>query len=179
MPFMLSDADALDTTVIPSQSLSRSIIDSFQQILIKFGHFILLSVCVVLSLMVTSSFNQFLLAVPIFLLVYSIIIHVLYARLMSSNFDEINTSWYIELALVLFIHYTKYVGNLLGGTQWLIIVLRLFGAHIGDDFFINNMNSLYDVHLITIGSHSRLSSTCQIQVESLVEYFVDLLFFSK
>ena len=66
--------------------------------------------------------------------------------------------------MTLFTHYTKYVGKLLGGTQWLIIVLRLFGAHIGDDVIIDDMNSLYDVHLITIGSHSRLSSTCQIQV---------------
>jgi acetyltransferase-like isoleucine patch superfamily enzyme len=64
----------------------------------------------------------------------------------------------------LFVYYTKYVGNLLGGTQWLIIVLRQFGAHIGNDVIIDDMNSLYDVHLITIGSHTRLSSTCQIQV---------------
>ncbi|UJR19788.1 hypothetical protein I4U23_022922 [Adineta vaga] len=51
----------------------------------------------------------------------------------------------------------------LGSTQWLIFILRQFGAQIGNDVIIDEMNSLYDVHLITIDDHARLSSTCQIQ----------------
>lgn len=83
---------------------------------------------------------------------------------MSKTLDEVNTNWRITLAMGLFDSYTKYVGNLLGGTEWLNIVLRQFGAHIGDDVIIDDMNSLYDIHLITIGNYTRLSSTCQIQV---------------
>ena len=96
MPFILSDDDALHTSVMAEQPLSRSIINRFQQILIKFAHFILLAVCVVLGLLITFNFNQFSLAAPIFLLVYSFIIHVAYACLMVNKFDKVSTSWCIE-----------------------------------------------------------------------------------
>ncbi|CAF1004032.1 unnamed protein product [Rotaria sordida] len=49
------------------------------------------------------------------------------------------------------------------GTQWLVLVLRRFGTRIGDDVIIDDMKTVYDVHLITIGNHSRLSSTSEIQ----------------
>jgi hypothetical protein len=149
MPFSLSHADSQHKVVISEQFIIRRIIDSFQQILIEFAHFVLLALCIVLSLMMTSSFYQFPLAVPIFLLVYSFIVHVAYTHLMINKFDttrssqsldELNTNWHITLAMALFIHYTKYVGKLLGGTQWLVIVLRQFGAHIGDDVIIDDMN---------------------------------------
>jgi hypothetical protein len=185
MPFIASDTDSIHTPVMSEQLLIRSIIASFQQILIEFTNIVLLVICAVLSLMVTPSCIQFLLAVPIFLFIYSFIVHFIYARLMANKFDQIessqsfidmNTSWHITLAMALFDHYTKYVGNLFGGTQWLVIVLRRFGTHIGDDVIIDDMKSLYDVHLITIGSHARLSSTCQIQVEPLVDYLLISLF---
>ena len=181
MPFIASDADSIDTSTMSEQPVVRRIIDNFQQILVEFTNFVLLAICVVVSLMVTPSCIQFLLAVPIFLFIYSFIVYFIYARLMANKFDQIKTSqsfvetnpsWHITLAMALFDHYTKYVGNLLGGTQWLVIVLQRFGTHIGYDVIIDDMNSLYDVHLITIGNHARLSSTCQIQVESLADYFV-------
>ncbi|CAF4856835.1 unnamed protein product [Rotaria sp. Silwood1] len=57
-----------------------------------------------------------------------------------------------------------------GGTQWLIVALRRFGAQIDDDVIIEDMISIDDVHLITIGSHVRLSSTSRIQVGSPLKH---------
>ena len=172
MPFILSDADSLQDTAISKQHIIPKIIENFQQILLEFAHFVLLSICVVLSMRITSNFSQFVLLVPTFLFIYSFIISVIYTRLIGNNLDQINVNWHITLAMGLFDRYTKYVGNLVGGTQWLIIILRQFGAHISNDVIIDDINSLYDVHLITIGSHTRLSSTCQIQVSSIVNYLL-------
>jgi hypothetical protein len=112
----LSGADSAQKEVMTEQSIIGRIMDNFQQILLELAHFILITICAILSLSVTSNFYQFLLVVPVFLFVYSFIVHVAYAHLMTNKFDqtkssqsldEINTSWHITLATALFIHYTK------------------------------------------------------------------------
>ena len=164
MPFILPDTDLPDTMILSKQSIIRKLIANFQQLLFEFTHFVLMGICFMLSLIVIPSCIEFLLMVPIFLLTYSFIVYIAYACLMTNVVDRTQDSWHTTLAMALFARYAKYVGHLLGGTQWLIIVLRQFGARIGNDVILDDINSLYDVYLITIGSHTRLSSTCQIQV---------------
>ena len=90
--------------------------------------------------------------------------YVIYSHFITNDLSDSSMSWQHKWAMVIFDHYTKYVGRLLSGTQWLIVVFRQCGACIADDVIIDDINSLYDVHLITIGNHTRLSATCQIQV---------------
>jgi len=54
-------------------------------------------------------------------------------------------------------------GCLLGGIQWPVVILRCFGVNIGDNVIIEDMKCIDDMHLTTIDSYSRLSSTCRIQ----------------
>ncbi|CAF4097549.1 unnamed protein product, partial [Adineta steineri] len=88
--------------------------------------------------------------------------------------DILDSNWKTSLAMILYSQYAKYIGRLLGGTQWLIIILRQFGAHIGNDVIIDDINSLYDVQLITIDDHVRLSSTCQIQCHTFEQRHLKL-----
>lgn len=126
----------------------------------EFGHFILFDVCLLFSNnMFIPKFPQLLFIMPI----YTLLVLLVYR---CSRVDEkSNSNWIRAVGMTFYSQYTKYVGQLLGGTQWLVLILRRFGAQIGDDVIIDNMNSLYDVHLITIGDHARLSPTCQIQVK--------------
>jgi hypothetical protein len=174
MPFVLSKTDLLNASTVPEKGTLQGVIDNCHQIALEFAHLALLGACIMLSLRGVYNFNSILLVVPTFLLIYSLIVWIAYACLMAYKPDrhknnestlEKNAALNIILATAFFIHYTKYVGRLLGGTQWLVIALRRFGACIGDDVIIDDMQSLYDVHLITIGDHTRLSSTCQIQVK--------------
>ncbi|CAF0953041.1 unnamed protein product [Adineta steineri] len=84
------------------------------------------------------------------------------------------TNWRIVLAVSLCGNYTKWVSCFLNGTQWLVIVLRRFGAHIANDVIIDDMKSLDDVHLVTIGSHARLSSTSRIQCHTFEGRYLKL-----
>ena len=188
MPFVLPDADMLRAHVMPEPLTLWKKIDHFHQILMEFAHFVLLGMCIMLSLSGADKFSHVTMAVPIFLLLYSTIVWLAYTFLTNdkSTFTTDNKSpnektpqWKTTVAMAFFINYAKYVGQLLGGTQWLIIALRRFGAHIGDDVIIDDMHSLYDVHLITIGDHTRLSSTCLIQVKFHVTSFLIYLFPSK
>ena len=52
----------------------------------------------------------------------------------------------------------------LSGTQYLIYILRGFGAHIGYDVILPNINCLTDPHLSTVGNHVRLQAGAHIQV---------------
>lgn len=179
MPFVLSDTDPLNTTEMSEKWTLREVVDSFHQIVIEFAHLVLLGACIMLSVRGTYNFNRIALLVPTFLHVYSLIVWIVYACLMTYKLDRRenkrsshtkSTEWNIILATALFIHYAKYVGKVLGGTQWLVVALRRFGACIGNDVIVDDMQSLYDVHLITIGDHTRISSTCQIQVNLHVAY---------
>jgi hypothetical protein len=76
----------------------------------------------------------------------------------------------VPLAASLIHHYNELIGSFLGGTQWLVVVFRQFGAQIDDDVIIEDMNCLEDPHLTTINSHVRLSSTAQIQVRIALQY---------
>ncbi len=173
MPFVLPSDDRLATATVPKQLTTPTIIGNFQWMFMNFFHVLLLALCLTLSLKIAPSFDLFLLALPVFLFTYSSIIHAAYARLMniklgqtasSQSFDEVEPDWRSTLAMALYTEYTKWAGCLLGGTQWLVFVLQRFGAHIGDDVVIDDMKTMHDVHLITIGSHTRLSATSQIQV---------------
>jgi hypothetical protein len=173
MPFVLPSDDRLATATVPKQLTKRTIIDNFQWIFMNFFHILLLALCLTLSLKIASVFHLFLLMVPVFLFTYSFTIYVVYARLMniksgrigsSQSFAEVEPDWRSTLAMALYTDYTKWAGCLLGGTKWLVFVLQRFGAHIGDDVVIDDMKTMHDVHLITIGSHTRLSATSQIQV---------------
>ncbi|CAF1504008.1 unnamed protein product, partial [Adineta ricciae] len=144
MPFTLSYANE-----------TRKVSNDFQRIACELTYFVLLDL--LLDTFVTSNILRFLLTVPIFMVIHSFTICIVYFYLMK------NSTSTITLAMILYSQYTKYTGQLLGGTQWLVFLLRRFGAQIGNDVIIDEMNSLYDVHLITIGDHARLSSTCQIQ----------------
>jgi hypothetical protein len=173
MPFVLPGDDRLSTATMTKQLTKQTLIDNIQSMWMDFFNILLVALCFTLSLKIAFSFNLFLLTVPIFLFIYSSTVHVVYAHLMniksnqienSQSFDEVEPDWRATLAMTLYTHYTKWTGCLLGGTQWLVFVLRRFGAQIGDDVVIDDMNTMYDVHLITIGSHTRLSATSQIQV---------------
>ena len=174
MPFAASDADSFHVHSASELLSVRKTIDHLHQILMELAHFVLLGWYIMLSLSGADRFGHAAIAVPIFFLIYSAIVWLAYACLTTgkstfttdNQLSQENTSeWKTILATALFIHYAKYVGQLLGGTQWLIIALRRFGADIGDDVIVDDLQSLYDVHLIKIGDHTRLSSTCQIQVK--------------
>lgn len=132
--------------------------NEFQRIFIEIIHFILFDLCFLVSIKITSNVSQFFLIIPSFLLIYTSLIYILYTYLIMSK----STS---TIAMILYSEYTKYIGQVFGGTQWLVLILRQFGAQIGTDVIIDNISSLYDVHLISIADHVRLSSTCQIQVK--------------
>lgn len=172
MPFIVPTAEWSHTMTKQVQSTKRAIIGDFQRLLMNFTNILLLVASAILSLNITFKVNLFLLIVPTFLIVYTFIVHTIYSYIIHKTFeqarnnqslDEIKKYWYITLAMMLFTQYTKSVGCLLGGTQWLVVVLRRFGTIIGDDVIIDDMNSVYDVHLISIDNHTRLSSTSQIQ----------------
>lgn len=179
MPFISFDADQLYTTMATKQVTKGIILSDFQSILNEFINILLIAICVVLSLTVTSSFNVFPLLVPIFLLIYSCIISVAYVHLISNkfcltknsqSFDEVRMSWFVPLAMSLLHYYDKLIGSFIGGTQWLVVALRRFGVQIDDDVIIEDMSCLEDAHLITIGSHVRLSSTSRIQVRIALQH---------
>ena len=86
----------------------------------------------------------------LFLFIYSSIICIAYRQ-------------WPDFSICLLNYYEKWFGCLLGGTQWLVIILRCFGVNIGDNVIIEDMKCIDDMHLTTIGSYSRLSSTCRIQ----------------
>lgn len=175
MPFILSDTDLQENTEKSKDLTQQTVIDNFQQIIVDFSTVLLFTICIMLSRVLTANPYQFPLIIPIFLLIYSLIIPIVYTYLVTNQVDGINTNWRIKLAMALFEQYTKYVGKLLSGTQFLVLVLREFGARIKNDVIIDDMNSLYDVHLITIGSHTRLSTTCQIQVKNSQAILYNLL----
>lgn len=111
----------------------------------------LFCLCITLTVRVTSNLNMFSMTVPIFSLIYSFIICV--------------GNRHSTLSMSLMYFYEKWFGSLLGGTQWLIFILRRFGAKIDNDVIIDEMNCIEDIHLTTIGSHTRLSATSRIQVD--------------
>jgi len=65
--------------------------------------------CIILSLMITSIFGQFLLVVLIFCLIYSLIILLIYRCLMMNRFDEIKSDWVVRNVLSLFFGKWSYV----------------------------------------------------------------------
>ena len=151
------------------QDTKGVILSHFQSLPIEFINILLIAVCITLSLMVTSSLHVFPLLVPIFLFIYSFIISTAYVYLIcltknSQSFDEFRINLFLSLAMSLIHYYDKMVGSFLGGTQWLVVVFRQLGAQIDDDVIIEDMNCLENIHLITINSHARLSSTARIQV---------------
>jgi hypothetical protein len=173
MPFISPDVDQSHMTMTAKQLTQRAILNDFHSMPNEFINILLLAICAVLILTMTSSLHVFLLGVPAFLFIYSFIISTAYVYLIntkfkltknSQTFNDLRTSLLVPLAMSLIGYYEKWIGSLLGGTQWLVVALRQFGAKIDDDVIIEDMNCLEDVHLITIGSHVRISSTSRVQV---------------
>lgn len=180
MPFVSFNTDQLYTTMTTNLPRKGVILSNFQPIVNEFINILLIAICVVLSLAITSNFNMFPLLVPIFFLTYSFIISTAYVYLTSNkfrptkssqSFDETKISLLVPLTMSLFHYYDKLIGSFLGGTQWLVVALRRFGAQIDDDVIIEDMSCLEDAPLITIGSHVRLSSTSRIQVRITLQYY--------
>lgn len=174
MPFVSPLADKFYTTITKKHVSKVAILSDFEWLLYEFISMVLIAICFVLSLTITSTLNVFPLLIPMFLLIYSLVIPAAYVFLMNKNFcvtetsqpfDQIRRQLVILLSMSLIGHYETSIGSLLGGTQWLVVALRRFGAEIDDDVIIEDMTCLDDVHLIKIGSHVRLSATSRIQVE--------------
>jgi acetyltransferase-like isoleucine patch superfamily enzyme len=79
------------------------------------------------------------------------------------SLDRIN-HWRYQLSAFLTLDFYTFVAPLLGGTQWLAILLRRLKANIGQDVIIGEMNAVEDWEHVTIGSHVRLSATAKVQV---------------
>ncbi|CAF3410966.1 unnamed protein product [Rotaria sp. Silwood1] len=78
------------------------------------------------------------------------------------SIDRIN-HWQYQSSAILTLDFYTFIAPLLGGTQWLIILLRRLKANIGRDVIIGEMNAVEDWKHVTIGSHVRLSTTAKIQ----------------
>ena len=176
MPFTLPSTDQSNSMMSMEQVTKQTLLHSFRSLIKEFAHGLLFGVCLSLVLTVTSHFNMIILALPSFLFIYSLTMTTIYMYLInikssllkdSQSSDQSGNNLIVPLTLSLISRYEKWFGSLLGGTQWLIIVLRRFGAQIEDDVIIEDMSCVEDVHLITIDSHARLSSTSRIQVGSL------------
>ena len=164
MPFTSSSVEESISTIPLEQSTKRAFFHDFQTLISEFTNVLLFAICATLILRLTSSLHVMILAVPGFLLIYSLIITTAYGR--SIN-NESETNMFVPTALSLISGYEKWIGSFLGGTQWLIVVLRRLGAKIDNDVIIEDISCVEDIHLITIGSHVRLSSTSRIQVGSV------------
>ena len=81
-----------------------------------------------------------------------------------SLIDRINP-WLYRLSLVLTLDFYTFITPLLGGTQWLIILLRRLKANVGQGVVINELDAVADWKHVTIGSHVRVSATAKIQVK--------------
>ena len=57
-----------------------------------------------------------------------------------------------------------FFGVYLSGTQFLVFLFRAFGAQIGSDVILPDINCVTDPHLSTIGDHVRLHTGSHIQV---------------
>lgn len=147
-------------TMFTARRTKQAFIDGFWSIFYEFINILLFSFCVTLTVTVTSDFNMFAMTVPVFFFLYSFVISTAYRHLLNSFLSP--------LAMPLLHYYEKRLGSLLGGTQWLVVILRRFGAKIGEDVIIEDMNCIEDAHFTTIDSHVRLSSTSRIQVGTIL-----------
>ncbi|CAF1052890.1 unnamed protein product [Rotaria sp. Silwood1] len=77
--------------------------------------------------------------------------------------DRINP-WLYRLTTALTLDFFTFITPLLGGTQWLVILLRRLKASIGQDVVIGEINAVEDWKHVTIESHVRVSATAKIQV---------------
>ena len=59
-----------------------------------------------------------------------------------------------------------FFGSYLSGTQFLVFLYRIFGAQVGSDVILPDINCVTDPHLSTIGDHVRLHRGAHIQVRS-------------
>jgi acetyltransferase-like isoleucine patch superfamily enzyme len=110
------------------------------------------------------------LPVAIVLIVHVILVCVLYYYLISS----IKTSSHSTFLEVInrsgqFLggfmkDFSTFVGPYLSGTQYLVFLLRAFGAQIRSDVVLSSIHCVSDPHLTTIGDHVRLNMLAHIQV---------------
>ncbi|CAF0848571.1 unnamed protein product [Adineta steineri] len=68
----------------------------------------------------------------------------------------------------------QFICPFLGNTQWLIILFRALGAHIGEGIVIPNFSCLSDYHLITIENDVRLNMHANIQCHSFEQRVLQL-----
>ncbi|UJR18968.1 hypothetical protein I4U23_022097 [Adineta vaga] len=70
------------------------------------------------------------------------------------------THEFISTALI---EFNIFIGPFLSGTQYLVHLFRILGAHIGQDVILPTIGCLTDPHLITIGNHVRLQTEACLQ----------------
>lgn len=79
-------------------------------------------------------------------------------------------SWRRHLIWYIMTDYYTFAATFLGGTQWLVILLRGSGARIGRNVILSDFYNLIDLQLITIEDYVRMNSTAIVQVSLL---FID------
>ena len=159
LPILASDAN-----INPIPRIKETSVNGFVSIFNEFINNLLLSLCITLS----ANFSMFATTAPVILLIYSLITSIIYRYLVNIPIsDDFRSNYCSSLTWTLSYYYKMWFGYLLGGTQWLCVVLRQFGAKIDDDVIIEDMSCLFDIHLTTINSHVRVSSTSRIQVNSI------------
>ena len=73
-------------------------------------------------------------------------------------------TWRRHLIWYIMADYYLLVAIFLGGTQWLVYVLRNSGAKIGQNVILSDFFNLLDLQLLNIGDHVRMHSTAVVQV---------------
>jgi acetyltransferase-like isoleucine patch superfamily enzyme len=68
---------------------------------------------------------------------------------------------------VLMFDFFVFLSPYLSGTQFLVFLCRVFGAHIGSDVIISDDGCVVDPQLVSIGDHVRLHRHARIQVRHI------------
>ncbi|CAF1254471.1 unnamed protein product, partial [Didymodactylos carnosus] len=137
---------------------------------------LVLFVLVIKSLNINMCFSCLLL-----LVIYSALLCLLWSSLYEKRQSEpqpkANTlGWHYIMSGVIRRDYTLFVSPLLGGTQWLIYLLRGLGAKIiGNDVLITDFQNVLDYPFITIFNHVRISTRAIIQCHTYEQRILKLM----